>query len=150
MGYLGKQNGPISILLISCFCNRTFSHLLLGVPSYDVSHFANYSTGRCAKETQVSNCSAKLIRGLNRTLPWDPQELNLLGSMRTGNTTSNWTQTCFVFAGPAFTGTNHFRSFSWSGWTNVTPTASYYDYQGRSGTVTFCGTNDTNKKILQS
>ena len=27
------------------------------------------------------------MRGLNRTLPWDPQELNLLGSMRIGNTT---------------------------------------------------------------
>ena len=58
-----------------------------GVPSYNVGHFANYSTGKCAKETQVSNCSAKLMQGLNRTLPWDTQELNLLGSMRIGNTT---------------------------------------------------------------
>jgi len=57
------------------------------VPSYDVGYFVNYSTGKCAKETRVSNCSAKLTQGLNCTLPYDPQELNLLGSMRIGNTT---------------------------------------------------------------
>ena len=57
------------------------------VPSYNVGYFVNYSTGKCAKETQVSNCSAKLMQGPNRTLPWDPQQLNLLVSMRIGNTT---------------------------------------------------------------
>jgi len=63
-----------------------------GVLSYNVGHFANYSTGKCAKETQVSNCSAKLMQGLNRTLLWDPQELNLLESMRIGNMTKKkWT-----------------------------------------------------------
>ena len=105
---------------------------------------------RCAAETQVSNCSAKLIQGLNSTLPWDPQELNLLGSMRIGNTTKNWTQMHFAFAGPAFTGTNHFQSFHRSGWTNVTPTASHYDYRGHSGTVTFCGINDMDKRSPQN
>jgi len=145
-----NRTGQSAFCLSLASATELFHSCLIGVPSYDVSHFANCSTGRCAKETQVSNCSAKLIRGLNHTLPWDTQELNLLGSMRIGNTTNNWTQTCFVFAGPAFTGTNYFHSFSWSGWTNVTPTASYYDYRGHSGTVTFCGTNDTNKKSPQS
>jgi len=98
----------------------------------------------------VSSCSAKLIQGLNHTLPWDPQELNLLGSMRIGNTTKNWTQTCFVFAGPAIARPNHLHFFNRSGWTNVTPIASHYNYQGHSRAVTFCGTNDTNKRSPQS
>jgi len=63
----------------------------------------------------MSNCSAKLIQGLNRTLPWDPQELNLLGSMRIGNMTKNWTQTCFVFAGPAIARPNHCHFFNSQG-----------------------------------
>ena len=109
-----NKTGQSAFCLSLASATEPFRTCLIGVPSYDVSHFANYSTGRCAKETHVSNCSAKLIRGLNRTLPWDPQELNLLGSMRIGNTTNNWTQTSFVFARPTFTGTNHFRSFSWS------------------------------------
>jgi len=138
----------------SAFClslasaTEPFCTCLVDVPSYNVDNFANYSTGKCATKTQVSNCSAKLIQCLNRTLPWDPQELNLLRSMRIGNTTKN-DSNVFCVSGPAFTGTNYFLSFSWSGWTNVTLTASY-DYRGRSGTVSFCGINDTNKKSPQS
>jgi len=98
-----NRTGQSAFCLSLASATEPFCTSLIGVPSYDVSHFANYSTGRCAKEIQVSNCSAKLIRGLNCTLPWDPQELNVLQSMRTGNTTNSWTQTCFVFTGPAFT-----------------------------------------------
>jgi len=41
-----------------------------GVPSYNVGHFVNYSTGKCVKETQVSNCSAKLIQGKSGIFGW--------------------------------------------------------------------------------
>jgi len=70
--------------------------------------------------------------------------------MRIGNTTKNWTQNCFVFAGPAIAWPNRRHFFNRSGWANVTPIASHYDYQGHSRAVTFCGTNDTNKRSTQS
>jgi len=41
-----------------------------GVPNYNVGHFVNYCTGKCAKETQVSNCSAKLIQGKSGVFGW--------------------------------------------------------------------------------
>jgi len=145
-----NKMGQSAFCLSLASATEPFRTCLIGVPSFNVIHFTNYSEGRCTKAIQMSSCSAELIQGLNCTLPCDPQELNLLGSIRIGNTTKNWTQTCFVFAGPAIARPNHLHFFNQSGWANVTPIASYYDYQGHSRTVTFCGTNDTNKRIPQS
>nr|XP_013800998.1 PREDICTED: uncharacterized protein LOC106486874 [Apteryx mantelli mantelli] len=61
--------------------------------------------------------------------------------MRIGNTSGNWTQTCIYFGGRM----HPYRLFNWTGWTNVTPTAVYYDYQNRGS---FCGTNGTSRQGL--
>lgn len=66
-----------------------------------------------------------IINHLNKTMPWDPQELGMLGSTP-GNAS-------FYFGGPALTGTNYYRSFSWSQWTNVTSKESIYDYKDQDG-----------------
>jgi len=70
-----NKTGQSGFCLFLASATEPFHTCLVGVPSYNVNHFANYSMGRCATETQVSNCSAKLIQDLNHTLPWDPQEL---------------------------------------------------------------------------
>ncbi|KAK4810572.1 hypothetical protein QYF61_004535 [Mycteria americana] len=57
--------------------------------------------------------------------------------MRIGNKTKNWTQTCFIFGGPAFTGTNYYRTSNWIEWTNVTSKERRYnDYYDPAG---YCG-----------
>ncbi|KAK4811131.1 hypothetical protein QYF61_019762 [Mycteria americana] len=114
-----------------------FRTCLLGVPGFKATDFSSFATKNCSRATNVSGCSATLINSLNVTLPWDPQELSLLGSMRIGNKTKNWTQTCFIFGGPAFTGTNYYRTSNWIEWTNVTSKERRYnDYYDPAG---YCG-----------
>lgn len=75
-----------------------FRTCLLGLPWLNVSSFAGYSTGNCTSSHTVANCTAQLLKGLNVTLPWDPQEIQLLGSQAIGNSSDgNWTQACVVF-----------------------------------------------------
>lgn len=129
---------------------------MIGIPGFQEKEFLEYSRNNCSKISKVSECSAALIRGLNVTLPWDPQELELLGSQAIGNASQGWTQTCFVF-GDKFRGLNVFRSqktrshqfafvkvWNASGWTDVTPSSPYqiWDEEG------FCGTEDTRKGSL--
>ncbi len=65
-----------------------------------MNDFIGFSNGNCDNMIATSNCSAELVKGLSHSLAWDPQELELLGSMRLGNTSKNWTQACFIFGGP--------------------------------------------------
>lgn len=76
---------------------------------------------------------------------WDPQELDLLGSQPIGNSSKNWTQTCFGFGGPAFTGAQFDNLHKWSGWTNVISMSHWYTFKD---TNSYCGGN-TNSKLPQ-
>ncbi|XP_075302512.1 uncharacterized protein LOC142365547 isoform X1 [Opisthocomus hoazin] len=77
------------------------------------SRLETYHGSRQQKLPCGGYAAALVINALNVSLPWDPQEIDLLGSMF-GN------ESCFHFAGSAFTGTSHYRRFDWIGWTNVT------------------------------
>lgn len=63
------------------------------------SDFSAYSTGSCSVLDTAGDCSFKLLRSLNTTIPWDPQELNL-GTQQIGNTSKGWKKTCFMFGNP--------------------------------------------------
>lgn len=56
-----------------------FRTCLIGIPVYDPSEFGQYDTNNCHSASSVAVCSAKLINSLAVPLPWDPQELQLLG-----------------------------------------------------------------------
>ena len=135
-----NKTGQPAFCLSLASATEPFRTCLLGMPGYKEGDFARFSTGSCTNVTATSNCSANLIKGLNHSLPWNPQELELLGSMRVGNTSKNWTQTCFIFGGPLQTGIHFYQARNWTGWTNVTSHASYYKYQDAGD---FCGTNDS-------
>lgn len=71
---------------------------LVGMPGYEITDFKGFVTYySCTAYENTSQCTAHLIRNLNATLPWHPQELDLLGSQAVGNKSHNWTQTCVVF-----------------------------------------------------
>ena len=55
-----KKMGQSAFCLSLASATEPFRTCLIGVPSYNVTHFANYSAGRCTEEIQVSSCSAKL------------------------------------------------------------------------------------------
>jgi len=55
-----NKTGQSAFCLSLASSAEPFHTCLLGVPSYNVTHFANYSAGRCTEEIQVSSCSAKL------------------------------------------------------------------------------------------
>ncbi|KAK4811011.1 hypothetical protein QYF61_015715 [Mycteria americana] len=132
-----NKTGQQAFCLSLASATEPFRTCLLGVPGFKATDFSSFATKNCSRATNVSGCSATLINSLNVTLPWDPQELSLLGSMRIGNKTKNWTQTCFIFGGPAFTGTNYYRTFNWIEWTNVTSKERRYnDYYDPAG---YCG-----------
>ncbi|KAK4810707.1 hypothetical protein QYF61_007681 [Mycteria americana] len=132
-----NKTGQQAFCLSLASATEPFRTCLLGVPGFKATDFSSFATKNCSRATNVSGCSATLINSLNVTLPWDPQELSLLGSMRIGNKTKNWTQTCFIFGGPAFTGTNYYRTSNWIEWTNVTSKERRYnDYYDPAG---YCG-----------
>jgi len=53
-----NETGQSAFCLSLASATGPFRTCLIGVPSYNVTHFGNYSAGRCTKEIQVSNCSA--------------------------------------------------------------------------------------------
>ena len=73
-----------------------FRTCLIGLPNYQLEEFKghtiNYSV--CQNETDAATQTACLIRSLNHTLPWDPKELDILGSQMIRNGT---TRTCIIF-----------------------------------------------------
>jgi len=64
----------------------------------------NYTV--CRNETDAATQTARLIQSLNRTLPWDPQELDILGSQMIRNRT---TRTCVTFGSMCYTENDHSR-----------------------------------------
>ncbi|KAK4832977.1 hypothetical protein QYF61_026803 [Mycteria americana] len=132
-----NKTGQQVFCLSLASATEPFRMCLIGVPGFKANEFSSFAKQNCSQATNVSGCSATLINNLNVTLLWDPQELSLLESMRIGNSSKNWTQTCFIFGGPAFTGTNYYRKFNWTEWTNVTSKEDRYsDYYNPAG---YCG-----------
>jgi len=50
-----NKTGQSTFCLSLASATEPFRTCLIGVPSYSVTHFANYSAGRCTKEIQVSS-----------------------------------------------------------------------------------------------
>lgn len=81
-----------------------FKTCLIGYPHLDSSDFLGWiDNSKNCNGTDVAEQSACLIMHLNHTLPWDPQQLDLLGSEAIGNGThsnnnrTNVTRTCITF-----------------------------------------------------
>ena len=50
-----NKTGQSAFCLSLASATEPLRTCLIGVPSYNVTHFANYSAGRCTKEIQVSS-----------------------------------------------------------------------------------------------
>ena len=85
-----------------------FCTCLVGLPSYQLEEFRGYMINYtvCRNETDAATQTARLIQSLNRTLPWDPQELDILGSQMIRNRT---TRTCVTFGSMCYTENDHSR-----------------------------------------
>lgn len=76
---------------------------------------------------QIGVAAALVIEHLNVSLPWDPQELDLLGSMRGNGSCSG------------LTGVNFYKRLNWTGCTNVSSSqllakgTPAYDYKNKDG-----------------
>ncbi|XP_067153158.1 uncharacterized protein [Apteryx mantelli] len=137
-----NETGQQAFCLSLASATRPFRTCLVGVPSFSAAAFSGFATGDCKKSISTATCSATLINSLNVTLPWNPQELDLLGAMRIGNSSKNWTQTCLVFGGgPGFGGSR--ERITPRNWTNISPMDEHY--QNLSA---FCGIDGPTKKPL--
>ncbi|XP_074876943.1 uncharacterized protein LOC142027156 [Buteo buteo] len=146
-----NHTGNLDFCLSMQSATSPFKTCLVGIPGVEESAFAAYATNNCHSSPTVASCTATLIRSLNTTLPWDPQELELLGAKAVGSTSKGHTQTCVTF-GDRFSGRNGFETFigdtqpharadkRWneSGWTEVSPGPNF-----RPWDTGFCGTNET-------
>ena len=79
-----------------------FRTCLVGLPSYQLEEFRGYTVNYigCRNETDAATQMACLIQSLNHTLPWNPQELDILGSQMIRNGT---TRTCVTFGSMCYT-----------------------------------------------
>ncbi|KAM4683781.1 uncharacterized protein AAGF69_000462 [Amazona ochrocephala] len=127
-----SESGVSEFCLAMASATDPFQTCLIGIPGYNENSFKAFSTNNCSKSKNVADCSAELISGLNRTLPWDPQELNLMASQAVGNSSQNWTQTCIMF-GCKYAGCPYSVNSP-----DVSPKDSTYWY-----TNEYCGINDT-------
>lgn len=84
------------------------------------------------KNDSTANNVVTLLKRLHKTLPWDPQELDLLGSVAVGNSSQNWTRTCFILR----TGGQRGQ------WTNITSKTYGFDPEGP-----YCGYNDSSDNV---
>lgn len=66
-----------------------------------------------------------------------------MGSQAIGNTSQNWTQTCFVF-GNTQQGLNLYKGLNWTSWTNVS-SGGKFTYRDAGG---YCGTNTSKRQGL--
>nr|ADO33896.1 envelope protein [Avian leukosis virus] len=85
-----------------------FRTCLIGIPQYPLNSFEGYVTNvtACDNDADLANQTACLINTLNTTLPWDPQELDILGSQMIKNGT---TRTCVTFGSVCYTDNNGSR-----------------------------------------
>ncbi|XP_031461779.1 uncharacterized protein LOC116237009 isoform X1 [Phasianus colchicus] len=76
-----------------------FRTCLIGIPQYTLEAFAGYTTNHssCRNDGDLASQTACLIKSLNVSLPWDPQELDILGSQKVRNGSHNGTRTCITF-----------------------------------------------------
>lgn len=114
-----------------------FRTCLFGVPIGDPKELSEMLAPYSASVTlltrsfsaNVSDGVVAALQALNNSLPWDPQELDLLGSVVVGNSSSNWTQTCFVL---------HEGKQNKAHWTNITSRTPGFEANGH-----YCGWNNT-------
>nr|ADO33893.1 envelope protein [Avian leukosis virus] len=85
-----------------------FRTCLIGIPQYPLNTFKGYVTNvtACDNDADLANQTACLINTLNTTLPWDPQELDILGSQMIKNGTA---RTCVTFGSVCYTDNNGSR-----------------------------------------
>ncbi|XP_064007782.1 lactosylceramide alpha-2,3-sialyltransferase isoform X2 [Pogoniulus pusillus] len=89
-----NETGNMDFCLSLQSATDPFKTFLIGIPDLQIDDFKSNSHGKCEQADTISQCTAKLIGGLHVTLPWDPQELELLGSKAIN---PNKTQTCVYF-----------------------------------------------------
>nr|WDE30412.1 env protein [Avian leukosis virus] len=90
-----NKTGQTDFCLSLQSATSPFRTCLIGIPQYPLSAFEGYVTNATAcNRTELANQTACLIKALNTTLPWDPQELDILGSQMIKNGT---TRTCVTF-----------------------------------------------------
>ena len=106
----------------------------IGAPKELVKLLGPYSTSLTllngSFSSNLSDGVVAALQHLNISLPWDPQELDLLGSVAVGNTSDNWTQTCFILNKGKQNKTH---------WTNITSRTLGFNANGN-----YCGWNNSN------
>nr|QRI43617.1 envelope protein [Avian leukosis virus] len=91
-----NKTGQTDFCLSLQSATSPFRTCLVGLPSYQLEEFRGYTVNHtgCKNDTDAATQTACLIQSLNRTLPWDPQELDILGSQMIKNGTN---RTCVTF-----------------------------------------------------
>ena len=133
-----NQTRQQSFCLSLASVNEPFKTCFFRVPignAHELITVTQGYTNNCTNlaNANVSEAACCIINGLNITLPGDPQELDLLGSVAVGNGSENWTQTCFM-VGAYEQGIDVYRSHNLIGWIKVstsTPGFGCEDFEGR-------------------
>ncbi|XP_049649677.1 uncharacterized protein LOC126035290 isoform X1 [Accipiter gentilis] len=94
-----NRTGQTDFCLSLATATEPFKTCLIGYPHLDSSDFLGWiDNSKSCNGIDVASQSACLIMQLNHTLPWDPQQLDLLGSEAIDNGThENTTRTCISF-----------------------------------------------------
>ena len=126
--------------------NEPFKTCFFGVPignTHELITVTQGYTNNCTNlaNANISEAACCIINGLNITLPGDPQELDLLGSVAVGNGSENWTETCFM-VGAYEQGIDVYRSHNLIGWIKVSTSTSGFGCEDKGS---YCGTNNKNQ-----
>nr|QLI47669.1 MAG: envelope polyprotein [Retroviridae sp.] len=129
-----NSTGQSAFCLSLAKATDPFRTCLFGVPIGDKNELKRLLTPYSVSTsffdlptTRLSEAVMTALITLNTSLPWDPQELDLLGSVAVGNTSNNWTQTCFMWNKGKQNTTQ---------WTNVTSHTRGFEANGG-----YCGYN---------
>nr|AEQ32067.1 envelope protein [Avian leukosis virus] len=103
-----NKTGQTDFCLSLQSATSPFRTCLIGIPQYPLSAFKGYVTNvtACDNDADLASQTACLIQALNTTLPWDPQELDILGSQMIKNGT---TRTCVTFGSVCYKENNRSR-----------------------------------------
>ncbi|XP_064356210.1 uncharacterized protein LOC135324258 [Dromaius novaehollandiae] len=118
-----NRTGNKQFCLTLVGAGQPFKKCLIGVPlnlTVDLPKLREH----CTNTSNISNC----LNTLNASLPWDPQELDLLGSVAP----INYTGAACVHFGNNQQGINVYRNLNWTGWTNVSSSTPGFDYTAKS------------------
>nr|QPD79269.1 env protein [Avian leukosis virus] len=104
-----NKTGQTDFCLSLQSATSPFRTCLIGIPQYPLSTFEGYVTNAtaCENDTDLASQTACLIQTLNTTLPWDPQELDILGSQMIKNGTK---RTCVTFGSVCYKENNRSSS----------------------------------------